>query len=536
MISTSIRLLRIQLQKDFGINEVMHCRDAGKKRKLIFMLCIFILVGAVLAFYTAGAAWVLCVSGAQDSVPGFVVAVSSMAIFIFTLFKAGPVLFAAGDYEMLTALPLKPSAIIMSRLLHMYLSSLFLSALTMVPVGVVYGLTASPSPVVYVLMLISLFFVPLVPLTVASLVGTLIMAAGSRVQRKNLVIVFLSMTFTLGILAVTMIFSSRAENMELQDMAGMIRSAVEQVNGMYPLTGLYTSGITGGNPAALAGFAVISLGIFLLFIALVQWKYVKISSALRTHEAKKNYRLQGLKQRSMLGALYKKEIKRYFASNIYVMNTMVGYILMVAASVGLAVAGMDKLESYLQMEGMGGMLPFNPGSMIPFILALMVMMGGTTSSSISIEGKQWWIPKSLPIPSGLILDSKMLVNLTLAVPSILLAGTILTVSGQTGGLKPVWVFLVPLAYACFSSVLGITINLKMPVFNWDNETTIVKQSASTFVSVLGGMLLALLPIGLRFALAGIPADLFLGGVTALVIVVTVILYGKNRKCDLQKIG
>ena len=146
------------------------------------------------------------------------------------------------------------------------------------------------------------------------------------------------------------------------------------------------------------------------------------------------------------------------------------------------------------------------------------------------------IPRSLPIPSGLILDGKMLVNLTLAVPSILLAGTILTVSGQTGSLKPVWVFLVPLVYACFSSVLGITINLKMPVFNWDNETTVVKQSASTFVSVLGGMLLALVPIGLRFALAGVPADLFLGGVTVFVLLITVILYGKNRRCDLRKIG
>lgn len=206
MISTSIRLLRIQLLKDFGINEVMHCRDAGKKRKLVFMLCIFIFCGGLLAFYVAGAAWVLCVSGAQDSVPGFVVAVSSMAIFIFTLFKAGPVLFAAGDYEMLTALPLKPSAIIMSRLLHMYLSSLLLSALTIAPAGAVYGLTAAPSPVVYVRMFISLFFVPLVPLTVASLIGTLIMAIGSRVRRKNLVIILLSMTFTLGILAVTMLF------------------------------------------------------------------------------------------------------------------------------------------------------------------------------------------------------------------------------------------------------------------------------------------------------------------------------------------
>lgn len=536
MISTSMRLLRIQLLKDFGINEILHCREAGKKRKLIFMLCIFLVIGALLAFYIAGAAWILCVAGAGESVPGFVAAVSGMAVFLFTLVKAGPVLFASGDYEMLTALPLKPSAILTSRLLHMYVSSLLLSVLTVVPAGVVYGLMTSPSPVVYVLMFISLFFIPLVPLTTASLAGTVIMAAGSRVRHKNLLIVLLSMSVTVGILAVTMLFSTKAENMNLQDMAGMIRSAVMQVNRMYPLTALYTSGTAGGNAAAAAGFAAVSLGVFLLFIALVQWKYVQISSALHTYGAKKNYRLQNLKRRSVLGALYGKEIRRYFASNIYVMNTLVGYILMAVAAIGIAAAGLDKLEGYLQPGGIETALPVSLGGMLPFLLSLLVMMGGTTSSSISMEGKQWWIPKSLPVPSGLILDGKMLVNLTLAVPAILLSGTILTVSGQTGGLKPVWLFLVPLAYACFSSVLGITINLKMPVFIWDNETTVVKQSASTMVSVLGGMLLAMLPIGLRFALAGIPSDLFLGGVTAIILLVTAILYVKNRRCDLRQIG
>ena len=247
MISTSIRLLRIQLLKDFGINEVMHCRDSGKKRKLVFMLCIFIFCGGLLAFYVAGAAWVLCVSGA-DSVPGFVVAVSSMAIFIFTLFKAGPVLFAAGDYEM----PICPSVEAVGDNYEPLASYVFKPCFcrrffTIAPAGAVYGLTAAPSPVVYVRMFISLFFVPLVPLTVASLIGTLIMAIGSRVRRKNLVIILLSMTFHPWELAATMLFSSRAENMELQDMAGMIRGAVEQVNGMYPLTGLYTAGITGAN-------------------------------------------------------------------------------------------------------------------------------------------------------------------------------------------------------------------------------------------------------------------------------------------------
>ena len=144
MISQSFLLLKIQLLKGFGINETIHCRDARKKRRLILLLSVYILLGIMLVFYTAGAAFMLCAAGAADSVPGFVVAVSSLAIFVFTLFKAGPVLFAAGDYDMLTALPVRPFSIIVSRLLHMYVSSLMLSLLTMIPSCLLYGWMAAP--------------------------------------------------------------------------------------------------------------------------------------------------------------------------------------------------------------------------------------------------------------------------------------------------------------------------------------------------------------------------------------------------------
>ena len=84
--------------------------------------------------------------------------------------------------------------------------------------------------------------------------------------------------FTL-ILALSLLFSFRAEDMNMADMAGMIKLGVDQVNRIYPLAGMYTAGIVGGNIAALAGFPAVSLGVFLLFSALVQWKYVSISSA-----------------------------------------------------------------------------------------------------------------------------------------------------------------------------------------------------------------------------------------------------------------
>ena len=66
MISQSVRLLKIQLLRGFGINEVVHCRDGKKKGRLILMLSVYILLGVMLAFYTAGAAFILCFAGAAE--------------------------------------------------------------------------------------------------------------------------------------------------------------------------------------------------------------------------------------------------------------------------------------------------------------------------------------------------------------------------------------------------------------------------------------------------------------------------------------
>lgn len=129
----------------------------------------------------------------------------------------------------------------------------------------------------------------------------------------------------------------------------------------------------------------------------------------------------------------------------------------------------------------------------------------------------------------------MMVAFTLSVPAILLSAVILILSGQTGGETPIWLILVPGSYACFAAVFGITINLKMPVFNWDNETTVIKQSGSTMITVLGGMLFALVPVGLRVLLPGIPSDLFMGVITAVLLAVSLLLYQINSRCDLRKI-
>ena len=88
-------------------------------------------------------------------------------------------------------------------------------------------------------------------------------------------------------------------------------------------------------------------------------------------------------------AMVRRELKRYFASSIYVTNTIIGFILMAAASVALFIMGPGKLETAL---GYPGLIT----RAFPLFLAGMGALISPASCSVSMEGKQWWIAKNDP--------------------------------------------------------------------------------------------------------------------------------------------
>ena len=110
----------------------------------------------------------------------------------------------------------------------------------------------------------------------------------------------------------------------------------------------------------------------------------------------------------------------------------------------------------------------------------------TTSSAISMEGKEIWIAKSIPAPAGIWLNAKLCMNLVLVGPPMLVACTLFAIFYR-GFLSPsalVSIFVVPVAALLLSTVLGLFVNAKLPRLNWKAETEVVKQSAAVFVTML----------------------------------------------------
>ena len=210
------------------------------------------------------------------------------------------------------------------------------------------------------------------------------------------------------------------------------------------------------------------------------------------------------------------------------LNTAIGYVMVILLAIGILVYGIDNLEVAMEMTGI-------LTKALPFVLAFCIGISSSTNCTISIEGKQWWLTKSLPISTKDIFDAKMLVNLTVAIPSYIVTMILLFIAIKPSFMEGVWFLLVPLVYILFSTVVGITINCKMPLLNWESEAEAVKQGGSTFIAIVVNMFSGILPAILLFVLPSY-MNLVYGGTVVVIFILVVYLYIKNQKINLQEVA
>ncbi|MBQ5851748.1 MAG: hypothetical protein IIW54_13190, partial [Lachnospiraceae bacterium] len=167
------------------------------------------------------------------------------------------------------------------------------------------------------------------------------------------------------------------------------------------------------------------------------------------------------------------------------------------------------------------------------LIALLMSITSMTSCSISMEGKTFWQIQTLPVKSGKVYLSKIMANLTVAAPFYVISVVFACLTVEPDLATYFWIAVIPALYLFFMAVVGIRINLAFPVLNWDNEVRVVKQSASTLVTMLVGIITGVVPIAC-IVLLGTGAVNVVRAVTAVVLaLVTVVLYVLNIKNSVE---
>lgn len=521
-------LVRLELCNLFSLNVLRHTRDPKAKRKGYFMAGIYVFLILLVFFYMGSMAYGLILLGAGEAVPAYLITIASIFIFLFGTFTAGGNLFRRNGYDILCSLPVSRTAIVVSRFARMYAENLALTLAVMVPGLGVYAFLQRPGIVFYLTAAVGILAVPLLPVAAASLAGALVTGISSRMKHKSLVEAGLSIGLVLGIFALTPTLEGLEGNITpemLTELAGKVQAALGAV---YPPAVWLGSAIVSGNLVKCLGCACVCALGAMAVAAVVSVNFHVICRRLFSSSAKHDYRMEKLNRNSLLVSLCEREFRRYFSSGVYVTNTIMGPILGTVLSGVLCFMGMERIGQML-------MLPVDVSGLVPFLVGGVFCMMTPVSVSVSMEGKYFWIVKSLPIPTKTLLDAKILMNLLLMLPFYLVSEVFLILALKPGALELVWLLVIPAVIILFSCVYGIAVNLRLPVLDWENEVSVVKQSAASLLGGMGGLLLALI-WGIATALMPEAySNLAKTGVSVLVIVITAILYGRNNRADLKEL-
>ncbi len=485
-------LIKANMINSWGINKVLKSKSKGEKIK-----AGLIGIAIVYAFFSLAFAMLMMsyqmgdilekLDALELLISSSILSTTFFAITMSTI-KIPGYLFSFKDYDTLMSLPVKSSTVLISKMIFIYLSNLMVSVVIGVPPLIVYGMKASGGVLYYFFVAITTLFIPLIPIAISAFLAYFLGRISVRFRSTNAIM--LIGTFLLFI--IILVGSTMIGQINTEQLQNSIPT-VNILNDILFWTKLYVSALKDNNVLYLIAFVFVSLIIFGVFITIFSRGFKSINAKMSEKYKTSNYKMKRLKTSTLLKALYIKELKFYFSSYIYVMNTAIGMLMMTLFSLGIAIFGKDTVAKALEIP----MADAYVSLIIVLMFYFCIGLTNPTATSISLEGKSLWIIKSLPIKVENILWSKILINMTLTVPVLVINIIIVAFTFKMNIETIIATFSVSLLYCLISPIIGILINLYFPKLEWTTQVSVVKQSASVIVAVLA-----------NFAVIGIIVALF----------------------------
>ena len=486
-------MIKALLKKElYSVLSVFTMGKDGKRRSLGITVCF-----AALILYAFGAsaflfwefAGSLCAPLAQAGMAwtyfAFVGVVATGLSMVLNIFMAKGKLYEARDNDLLLSMPIPSWVILFSRSVGRYIFSFFLESLVFVPAIIRYFTVVGFAVLPFVCSLVSLFLLPLLSLAISYLLGWLIAFLSSKIPGKNVV----ETVFSIAFLIVYLIAYTK-----INEYITFVIAYGETV-GRVMKTALYPFAQFGyactGNGVALLLYAFIFIGVFALVYLLMNATYLRLAT---TNKGSKRVKYTGkvYKNNSVTATLIKKEFLRYSKNGMVLLNCFLSDIFLII----LPFIALFEKETFLPLV-MGLQGDFS--LIIAALVGAMTTMGLYSASCISMEGESLDVVRVLPVKTEKIFLAKYVTALlTTVIPCAFCCIFLLVIFKQTL-IVSVCATLAVLLFAAFFSAGGIAVNLLFPNLKWTNEVALVKQSASSLVSMLGGFGVIGLVIGGYFA-------------------------------------
>ena len=469
-------LIKLYVNSIFRFSVMRHSKDARERRNAVMGVVAIGIVAVTYGFMSASnAAAIFLMQGVSPAPFLLMCTMASVFALVMAFSQGSATLSAFQDFDTLMGMPVRTSVVVLARFLTLYLVEAVYTLPFLLPCGVVYAIFAKPALWYYPAYLLMVLLVPVLPLIVGSAFDILVGTAFAKNRHKKAITSTIKTVFLLAFVAGAYLLPQLTTRL-YEDLDG-ISGTLSRV---YPPAAWFAQAATGSAPMFLL-FTLGSAALCALYVLLLNRTFLWVHDRLCADYHVKNYRLGAQRQNRIGRALYQIELKRFFDSTAWVLNTIIGAIMVLAMGIGGAIFA-GRLMALLETTGMQN---FAAGLLIG-ILIFCATLAPTTSCAISMEGSRIWISKQLPIPAKKWLFSKLLVNLTLVGPALLVTQTLLAIAFRSllTASDVVGLYLLPISALLANTVFGLFINARMPRLNWKTDTEVVKQSGAVLLSML----------------------------------------------------
>lgn len=460
-------------------------QKAGVGKKVAFALLYLFTLACFFSFSTSMAivlGKVLIPIGAEWLYFSIFILSTLTIIFIFSIFETKSELFDCKDNDLLLSMPIKPRDIVAARVSVVLIYNYLEEVIIMLPCLIVYGVISAGIVGCVGIFAVSLFL-PLLATSLSSIVGYAISRLSKLFKRKNIATVVICLIFI-----VVYVFGYEAL---MKNMTEFLENA-EAIGSVDKLPVLYYIGVSAlFESYGLPVIIFVSLASFALTYYLISKSYIKIVTD--NYTAGVQYKNAKIKRRSPLSSLVSKEIGKFFNSVTYMLNSGFGLVLEVVVGVLLIVKS-DIIKAFAEAYLSDNKFADALCAANPIIIAaftLMPAMVMISACALSLEGKNLWIMKTLPVSDKTILISKTLPHVILSIPSSVITSVLLIIA--TSASPEYWFFYIvtPLLATSVYAIFGTVINVAFPKFDFQNEAQPVKQSLSVFIALSFGMLISI---------------------------------------------
>lgn len=511
-------LLKNELLRISKINLIRY-GDAKKRQKTIFLYLVVCLAAFSFLFaFASELRNVFLLSWMEDEIiSGLIMPMATICLIlniVIGVFWGSGLLLSDTNAGAQLALPIRIYILTVSKLFILYVVVAFLDMLLLFPMAVLFGMKIGAGILFYLIMTVNVLLLPIIPCLLGTIIGTGIY----RILRTpSALILCLKTMLVVVLLLVYMVFMFwKFPDISKADFRFKFTSTT-----LFGISSRFAKSLLQCNILSLVTYwtaILLSDGLLLYGLMTIYQSWYcnsdsgkKISAPIGSKAFIPN---------NAISALLKREQRRYFTTPVYITNTACGFLFAVVFVVLTGIAS-EKAALYIDLlSGYFQIAPTATDVLYVYALTILISLSSTTYASISIEGKQIDVLKSLPISAQDVFRAKIWLHLSLSIPIILILNTAMVLFLQFSWYIAFLGYIMPLSFSAFVGVTGYIFNLLLPNFEWDNVTQIIKQSFPVMLSTLLGTFVT---CGAAYLLLIYFSDvIILGSFTACIVIILVV--------------